>query len=276
MSAAPSRRCAVARALDLDRVLARLRQLARMRRRAWRAGAEALKDPRRGQRRDRRGRACRRRQAVRGSGRRHPAGRRRRTALPRYAARPGISLRLSMKRSTESSRWRMAKLSGSGVCGTSPPRMLSSHAIEFGSGQHGGVRARLAEARGDARGVSIRRSRRQSVALAVPPARVAAAAGPSRPNRPRCRRSRTSLPPALSAAARIALDLAEGMQPRIVAEHLARFQRPLDPGRRRLVADMAMLKELAVDLGRGLERVAAVDENRGCVRPARSPARPSR
>src|SRR6185437_1890235 len=52
-----------------------------------------------------------------------------RTALPRCSRRPGASLRGSMKRSTVASLPRMAKASGSGVCGTSPPRMLSSQAI---------------------------------------------------------------------------------------------------------------------------------------------------
>ena len=82
------------------------------------------------------------------------AGRAAATSLPRCAASSGASLRRSMNSSTPPSACRIAKASGSGVCGTSPPRMLSSQAIEFGHRQHRGVDSRPRRA--------PRRSRRAS------------------------------------------------------------------------------------------------------------------
>jgi len=54
------------------------------------------------------------------------------TLLPRWARVSGDSLRSSMNSSTWPSWFRMAKLSGKGALGTSPPRMFRSQAIESG------------------------------------------------------------------------------------------------------------------------------------------------
>ena len=60
-----------------------------------------------------------------------------------------------------------------------------------------------------------------------------------------------------------ALDFVRGVQPRVVAKHRAGGQRRADPSRRRLVDQMVDLKEIAVDLLRRLQGIAAIDKQRG-------------
>ena len=61
----------------------------------------------------------------------------------------------------------------------------------------------------------------------------------------------------------IARDLAERVQPRVVAEHCAGLERRRRSSRPAGCVDqMAELEEPAIDLGRGLQGVAAIDEDR--------------
>ena len=62
-----------------------------------------------------------------------------------------------------------------------------------------------------------------------------------------------------------ALDLVRRVQPRIVAEDLAGFQRIADPAGRRLVDQMVDFEQAGVDLLRRLQRIAAIDKQRGAL-----------
>ena len=170
-----------------------------------------------------------------------------------------------MKRSTEPSRCAMAKPSGSGVCGTSPPRMLSSQAIELGAVSTAASTASLASAAAISRrfwAASLPAKRRScgttgakgaggwsvhTASMGLRSSGASAAAG------------------ALGRGAE-ALDLARRVQPRIVAERSAARQIGGDPFAGRLLGDMAALVERAIDLRLGLERVAAIDEDRRPLR----------
>ena len=77
------------------------------------------------------------------------------TALPSQASVRSGTLRRSMKRSTWPSLCSSAKPSANGVRGTSPPRTLSSQAIESGCGDQRHVGALGLDDAGDARALGV-------------------------------------------------------------------------------------------------------------------------
>ncbi len=134
----------------------------------------------------------------------------------------------------------------------------------IGRRQHRGIGALRHEARGDAGALGrgafagetdvVRHDRR---------ARRRRPVGPDRIHRIAVERDEFAA--RLLGGGAIARHLAQRMQPRIVAKRLARLEIGLDPRGRRMVADMPVIEELAVDLGRGLEGVTTVDEDRGAI-----------
>ncbi len=56
------------------------------------------------------------------------------------------------------------------------------------------------------------------------------------------------------------------MQPRVISDQRAVLGVGGQPCRRRLINQAGDLKRIAIDLGRGLQRVAAIDEDGGLVR----------
>ena len=202
VTATPSRRCAARVPVELDLVLARLRQRAGVRRRArsgrrpWRSrsntqtaaavASTATRAPACAERVQRRRRA---RRAARTA-----------TPLPRCARRPGASLRASTNQSTPPSARTTAKDSGSGVCGTSPPRMLSSQAIEFGAVSTAASMPSFGQRCADGAALLGGSCAGDSAIRAARRAPAAAAAGPARRRRAGCSRRPTSAPPARSQA----------------------------------------------------------------------------
>ena len=186
------------------------------------------------------------------------------TALPSQATvRSGI-LRRSMKRSTWPSVCSSAKPSANGVCGTSPPRMLSSQAIESGAvssatsapfaATMSAMRLRrcLAGLAGELDG--MRQHRRERRRRAVGPHRV-----------DRVLLDRHEAAAGALRGAREALVAVDGMQPRIEAELAALGQIGGDPGLGRFLGDLVRHEGVGIDLAAHRQRVAAVDEDRGRV-----------
>ena len=191
------------RAVELDRVLARLGQEAgiggavdlRARR------VEPIEDPGGGGRRDRPEPGRLRRRARRAPGRARSGGMTV-TALPRWRSRPGTSLRRSMNKVTLPSCRRIAKDSGSGVCGTSPPRMLRSQAIDSGHRQHRGGCALPRPERARAGPASTGRFRRQSGSACGTTGAIGAAGRPDQTRSSGFSATARNAAPAFSAAAR--------------------------------------------------------------------------
>ena len=162
--------------------------------------------------------------------------------------------------------------SGSGVCGTSPPRMLSSQAIESGTVSTAAATPSSASARPSrarfACGALAGEARRD----AAPPARAAPAAGPARPRRAGCRRPARKLAAGALGARRASARPPAACAARVVAERC----RPCAsaPASQRAGGSSIRWRisnSVGVDLRRRLQRVAAVDEDRGAVASARSP-----
>ena len=170
-----------------------------------------------------------------------------------------------MNSRTPPSSRRIAKDSGSGVCGTSPPRMLSSQAIEFRHRQHRGGDSRPRRGRAPAGRACRPRSRRRSGRDAARPGRAARPAGPARPGPPDCRPTAAQARPGALGAGPQPLDLLRRVQPGVVAEDGAVAERGAEPLRRRLLDHMPDLEQRGIDLRGGLQRVAAIDEQRGAV-----------
>ena len=249
---------------ELDRVLARLGQLAGIGGAAQRGagGAEPLEDPgRRGAGIDLdplAGGAEAVERPAEGIGRLHRDG------VAEMALDPGHQLAAVDEELDRGVAARIAKDSGKGVFATSPPRTLSSQAIKFGRRQH--------------RGVDTLRGQRIGQLLALLFGRLAGEAQLVRHDRRQRRRrlvapdgvDRVALdrgePPAgLDGGGGKPLDLARNMQPGIVAEHLPRLEVGGDPFGRRLLGQMAVFVERAVDLGADLQGVAAVAEHGGPI-----------
>src|SRR4051812_35583978 len=106
-------------------------------------------------------------------------------SLPRWRSRPGKSLRRSMNSRTLPSSRRIAKDSGSGVCGTSPPRMLSSQAIDSGIVNTAAATSTSERPRASLARLSEELSPAKRSACGTTGASGAAAV-PARPGRPDC------------------------------------------------------------------------------------------
>ena len=196
-------------------------------------------------------------------------------ALAQVLGEAGASLAGSTKRSTVASRCTSAKASGKGVWATSLPRTLRSHAIESGA-----VRTTASTA-------SFARSSAISRRL-------------SGEGRPACFRSWGTIGPrggggwsaqirstrfratgdqrgaGLAARGLEALHALDGVEPRVVAEAVARAEAHAEPLGGRALGHVVVLEHVAGRLVAGLERVAPVDEDapRRSARTMASPAEP--
>jgi hypothetical protein len=131
----------------------------------------------------------------------------------------------------------------------------------IGRAQHRGVEPVPGERGGDAgalgrgvlagEGAIVRHHRRQRRRRAVGPDRVERVA--VEPD---------EAPARLLGGGAQALELGQGVQPRVVGERLAGPEIGRDPARRRRLGEMAMLEHGPVDLVGRLQRVAPVDEDR--------------
>ena len=186
------------------------------------------------------------------------------TPLPRWRSSPGASLRRSMNSVTLPSSRSIANDSGSGVCGTSPPRMLSSQAIDSG----------LVSTAAAAPSSASARPSRVRFAAALSPAKrsgcgtTGASGAGGRPGQIRSIGLATGLRLAPARARRrfAALDLLRRVQPRVVADDRALGgSAPASQRAGRLVDQVADLEQRGIGLRRRLQRIAAVDEERGAL-----------
>ena len=168
-----------------------------------------------------------------------------------------------MNRVTWPSGRRIANDSGSGVCGTSPPRMLSSQAIDSGIVSTAAATPSCGQRLAEPGALRRRRSRRRIASGCGTTGAIGAAGRPGPDLVERVvAQPRASSAPALSTAGAQPLDLVRRVQPGVVADDLALVQRRREPARRRLVDQMADLERARIDLGAGLQRVTPIDKER--------------